>query len=936
MTFDISLANYLRQVVSRCRLQLGDWYALDALPAGLHLDDLALTALHFLHTAIDRNEGKTGFRPDYLLVLPDAELPENILQGALLGALLSKYRANYITASPAKVGYGRGDILLRIQRNGDTDLRQVVQVDEQGAIVKLTSFPKPDGLREPAAHRNFIKLLAEDDARKMGFGGYTRTVVQHLAANMKAIRVLLKDVNGLVAAFPHRLGLLCGPDVLAALQAGMPLPVRDWTQSGGFHLALPLAPMVEAARNYDTLNRQVFAEGGNQPVCDELLIFDADKYCDGNGLFDRIRQGRNWQNYRNLVLVGSRPPKAAHEFWSWEWTPEELALLRGLPCRPLQVVPCNAPTVRAAHEALTQRIAGLAATQGLELKPLMRGAALFYRLVLPPANAPAQAEALRQTAGLLAWVQGQLASDEPFAEASIWDDDRAKIRAELLALFETLAQAVAHSNAKFEAVRAACAAQAAAGWPKGKARRGKLPPVVLVLPRREAGTTEAALKTALAAVLRPDQAARLQVVPVQRLPQAIAQPSLNRPGAVWLLPTLRLGRATLAQNELNLYRQLLLLRADVRLLAYQGIEENRAAQLAVRHGQLVEAALLHPGRAHFVGELLPVLPAQPPLLPAESVPPAPADAPELPPLTYTPTGTPAPDEQAGYDDLDALFGPVDGGGPVAPAPWRPVWPPSPEALAADELADGPELNLTDDDQENDEGDENQGGPNDGPVYTLRFTNMEEMALPATARVYARLPGEEKWQPRTPPQLLPADEVLVLVSNPSAIRAQLQQSQPERMREVQEMADLWKQVLRQLHQVYHNDVVALHKKLQAKGLRVREQSVANWLNGAGHTRFPEALSDLQALADLETHHMGAAARLAPQMERLKAARHVNDRAVAGYSRTFNAQVRRYLKDNRAVPTDPELASLLHNTKPRRLHSVVPGSPNQLNDPFWFFS
>ncbi len=940
MTFDLILTDYLHQVEKRCRQQLEAWYGLDALPPGLQPDALSLTALHFLHTAIDRNEGATGPRQDYLLVLPDAKLSEEVLRGALLGALLSKYRANYITASPVKVAYASGDILLRIKKNGETELRQVVQVDAAGGILKLTRFPNPDGLRDPAPHRNFVRLLPADEANQMGFGAYGPAVAQRLAANMNAIRGLLKDVDGQVAALPHRLGLICKREVIDGLQAVLPLPVRYWRSNGNGHLHLPLAPLVEAARSYSKL--KAFAEAKARPVCDELLIFDADKYCDGNGLFDQIREGRGWQNYRNLVLVGSRRPRADHDFRSWEWTPEELALLRGLPCRLPQVVPCVAPAVRAAHEALCQRIGALAVAHGPELKALLRGAALFYRLVLPLANGPSQQEPVRQTAGLLAWVRVQLESDEVFAAVGIGGVAREQIRAELLILFETLAQAVASSGAKFEAVRAACAAPAPANWPKGKARRGKLPPVVLVLPRRDVAAAEVALRTALQAVLLPDQVTRLRVMPVQRLAQAIAAPALNRPGAVWLLPSLRFGRQTPDHNELSLYRQLLLLQADVRLLAYAGVDEGRATQLAARHAQLVETALLHPGRAHFVGELRPELPARPVVLAAGETAPAtpPAEA-ELPPLTYTPQLLPDPEAQANFDELDDLFGPLPApaaaASPLAAFAWRPVSAPSAADLAADDLTDAPEPDLTDDDSDDDETVEHEGQNTPEQAYTLRFANGEEKTLPATARVYARLPPDPNWQPRTPPQLLSGDEVLLIVSNPGAIRVELVGLQPEKMQEIDEMSKLWKDVLRRLCQrFFHSDVAALHRKLQFHGLSVHLQSVTNWLNTTGSTRFPEAWSDLQALADLEARFLKEEAQLAPQLERLRTARRANDRAVAGYSRSFNAQLKRYLKDNRAVPTDPELARLLGNTRPRLLHSVVPAGPNHPTDPLWFLS
>ena len=64
---------------------------------------------------------------------------------------------------------------------------------------------------------------------------------------------------------------------------------------------------------------------------------------------------------------------------------------------------------------------------------------------------------------------------------------------------------------------------------------------------------------------------------------------------------------------------------------------------------------------------------------------------------------------------------------------------------------------------------------------------------------------------------------------------LARSQPEKMREIDEMASLWKQVLRQLlHDFYPGDVAALHKKLKRWGLRVREQSVANWVSSVCRT------------------------------------------------------------------------------------------------------
>lgn len=704
--------------------------------------------------------------------------------------------------------------------------------------------------------------------------------------------------------------------------------MRDWKQGGGCTLTLPLAPLVEAACNYATLNSKAFAsvEPENLPVCDELLIFDADKFCDGNGLFDQIRNGRSWNNYRNLVLIGSRRPRADHAFCSWEWTPEELALLRGLPCRPPMVLACGDPTVQIAHEALAQKIDELQSSAGLNLKPLLRCAAQFYRLVLPPAREAVHQEATRQTAGLLAWVQGRVADDEPFAEAGIWGEKRGEIRAELLARFEALAQAVAQSHAKFDAVRTACAAPAMPTWPKGKAKRGQLPPVVLVLPRREAAATEAALRAALT----PGHAARLWVVPAHRLPWAMTQAALNRPEAVWLLPTLRFGRGNAQESELNLYRQLLLLRAEVRLLAYGGIEENRAEQLAVRHGQLVEAALLHPGRAHFVGELRPVEPEQP------GAPLVSPDAPEaLPPLTYTPQPLPDAATESGFADLDAVFGPLVESDTTLT--WKPVWPPAAEAARAADLPDAPELRLNNDDDEGDDGEELELKLTDVPLYLLRFYSGEERGLPATARVFGRQQATDKWQPRTPPQLLSGDEVLIIDSNPNAIREELARSQPEKMREIDEMASLWKQVLRRLlHDFYHGDIAALHQKLKHRGLRVRELSVASWVSSDGKTRFPEAEEDLEAVAKLEAHHRGTGAQLAAQLDRVKAARRGNDRAVAGHSRSLNAQVRRFLNDNQAVPANPELADRLRNVQPRRLHSVVLVAPNHPTDLFWFLS
>lgn len=214
MLTSTQLADYLTQVVARCQHQLNQWYVL---PELLSSDGLALTALHFLHTAIDRNEVSGAVRQDYLLVLPDAELPETLLQSALLGALLSKYRANYIMAGPTAVRYAPEDILLRIKSNGDTDLRRVMAVDAAGAITKLTSFPVSEGPLEPARHRNFVKLLSVKDAKEKGFGSYSRAAARRLADNMRAIQGLLKDVDGFVAAFPHRLGLLCAPGVLEAL-----------------------------------------------------------------------------------------------------------------------------------------------------------------------------------------------------------------------------------------------------------------------------------------------------------------------------------------------------------------------------------------------------------------------------------------------------------------------------------------------------------------------------------------------------------------------------------------------------------------------------------------------------------------------------------------------------------------------------------------------
>ncbi len=897
------LADYLKQVTAYCRWQLAQWYTVEE----LQLDQLALTALHFLHTAIDQNESIVGPKENYLLLVPDVTLADSALGGALMGALLGKYRANYIMAEATPLAYEVDDILLRIPRKGAPELQQVKR-EKDGAIEALTEYPRSKTLLGSPRHRNFVKLLPKEKAQAMGFGSYTTSSVAKLGNNIVGVQKLVRGIEGIVAYFPHRLGLICSPVALENLEAHLPLPIRSWTRNGP-QLRLPLAPLVEAARSYSTLKHTAFARAQTKLVCDELLILDANNYCNGNGLFDEIQDGRSAGRYRNLILVGSRYPKGQHDFRTWEWTPEELAILRGLPCRAPVVYPCAAPELREVYQALKHRVSELADADGLSLPGLLTSAGLFCRLVLPPATPGTQSEAIRQTAGLVAWIAEKM-PDDAFAAADVWGDERTEIRADVLRRFEALAAAIRQRNAKFEAVRLACAAPAAASWPKSQAKRGKLPPVVLVLPRREAAATEAALRAALT----PGHAARLRVVPVQHLEWAVAQAALNRPEATWLLPGLRLSREE--GGELTLYRQLLLLRAEVKILAYEGIEEGRAAQVAAHHHRLVEAALLHPGRAHFVGSLLPARPGSV-AAPAPAVAPAlAANLPaELPAITYVPAAPPTPAASAQFAELDALFGPLSEKEIKA---WLPAATPAADTIAAADQPDTPEPALPDELTTEDDPEETSASR---LTCLLRFSDGSEEWLAATASVYIRPPGLAVWQARIVAQLLPGDDVFVVKASPQVVRAELASRQRATMQEIDSMTDCWKNVLRGLwRDFYHQDTDALHRKLQWKGLRVRRSSLASWLNPDGPTRFPEAHGDLVAIAELESHHRGNQAALAARLPRMAAARRYNDRAVAGYGRSINSQVHKYLQNNQALPDEP-LATLLRATHPRRLLSLV---------------
>ena len=123
MDFTQKLQAYVSATTSHAKKQLQGWFNLDI----LGLSDLALATFYFLYRAIDDNENKRlgEEAEDYLLVLPDAALEEEALYGALLGAILGKYRANYMDATRTTTEYSIGDILLSAKKNGEYQLWQV-------------------------------------------------------------------------------------------------------------------------------------------------------------------------------------------------------------------------------------------------------------------------------------------------------------------------------------------------------------------------------------------------------------------------------------------------------------------------------------------------------------------------------------------------------------------------------------------------------------------------------------------------------------------------------------------------------------------------------------------------------------------------------------------------------------------------------------------
>ncbi|RZJ86450.1 MAG: hypothetical protein EOO60_13420, partial [Hymenobacter sp.] len=325
---------------------------------------------------------------------------------------------------------------------------------------------------------------------------------------------------------------------------------------------------------------------------EELLVFDVRQYCDGNGKFTNLLQGKQQGYYRNLVLVGSRAPVAQpgstpHPFCQWEWTPEELLTLQGQTLRYPVVEQVADPALLALHEATLAEWTALEKQHGLDLTFLRRALSLFYRLLLPASSDEASGVRI-QTLGLRQWVDAQLRQRGIFSDTLVYDPVlRQNITNCLLSAFEKLAVQLSCHNAKAEHLRNLLT-PSDAPTPKR---------VLVVVSHRDVELAREAFAAAFGSAGQ-----RLEVVDGRHLTEHLRNPALTQPGVLWVLGCLRVGRQL--DNELSLYRRLLMSGAEVRVLAYAGIETGRYAQLATLHQHLVEQALAHPDRTHFTNCLV--------------------------------------------------------------------------------------------------------------------------------------------------------------------------------------------------------------------------------------------------------------------------------------------------------------------------------------------
>lgn len=846
-TFEQQLQNYLDAFLNHARHELKGWFNLEALA----LSNVALATFYFLYKAIDGNESKPAGTPadDYLLIIPDAALAEGAVQGALLGALLGKYRANYMSseADEATRPYAVGDVLVKPQQNGEYKWFRVEQVDTQGQILQRRSAGLHQG---PAVHnppifigpvRNAMRLLPMQQARyfELGDNYPSPRLRDNLTTAIQQIRRYLGDVP-LVSKYRHRMGVVCASNTSHFVAETHPMPLRDWSIQHNSSMLLPLEPMAETARSYQHLVQNVFAQRGAYNQVEELLVFDTRQYCDGNGRFAQLLQDRNQGYYRNLVLVGSRAPyvQAGQEpcrFRRWEWTPEELALMLGQPLRYPQVELIKDDSLRCLHENALLTWQSLATQHGLDLRPLPRLLPLLYRLVLPPAE-DAQSEISRQAGGLRLWAEALLASESVFSKALLYNPTIiAAVTALIGEALTNVAQRLTVCNAKLEWLR------------KLLADSSPNPaPIVLLVHRREVLFTEAALNTALS----PQERQQLRVIDGSRLQQHLQNPDINHPAALWIVPSLQLGDRNF--GELSVYRQLLLVRASVRLLAYDGIDAPRFAQMGELHRRLVVQALAHPDRQWFVGpELVAPLLDDFPEQEVSTSPSTPADS-----VLFA-------ESLPKYEGVDAVFGEA-GNGQL-------------KVVAEAENKDG-----VDDDWAHRTSLREQQCElyfTDGSTLIAAYSRALDVPLltPSGPLLGQRLPGT----------LLPGDVILTLKPKRTRLLSHLKRQEPAKFKAVDDAVDCWMEALNKLYHRYGCRLEALHAKLKDHGLRLQVVTLQRWLQGDTETKFPRRAANLRAIAKLETAVFGAEALLHSKLAHVLVQRRVYNAALRQVA--YNSQL-----------------------------------------------
>ena len=685
-----------------------------------------------------------------------------------------------------------------------------------------------------------MRLLSRRQAKNFGLDkDYpSKTLRDNLTTAIGQIREFLHQAP-LVSDYPHRMGVVCTSNTTAFVAETHPMPLRDWSTQHNPRMLLPLEPMAETARSYHNLEKNVFNRRGEYNTVEELLIFDAHQYCDGNGRFGQILQGRNQGYYRNLVLVGSRAPHVSPgteppRFRRWEWTPEELALLRGQCLRYPQVEVIAAPELAASHAAALAAWATLEKDYRLDLSTLRRLLPLFYRLLLPPDNTEG-GEVARQLISLCHWAEALWSKQSLFSQALIYEPRLIRELSERMSVqLMDVGNHLRKHNSKYERLRAILSP---ADGPAPST-------VVLVVSRRELDVTQTALRQALT----PSELSRLKIVDGSRMSQHLRNPALNQDRAVWVLASLRVGGRQ--EQELSVYRRLLLARADVRLLAYKGIEQERFVQIERMHLRLVSQAIQHPDRAHFTHVAAPVFALSTQPLPGESSAVAPTAIGSAEPTSI---------------ELNNLFGDPGDGSLLAA-----------EADSADEEDWGDDALSV-----------------QGQQCLLHFTDQTncQTAYGRAVDVALRLPTGAMLGRRLPGALLPGDEVLLLRPDGVRLMNYLRRQDLDAFAAIDAAAACWVHALRRLYQRFDRQATRLHQRLRAAGMRPSLATVERWLVPGSPLRFPRAKISLLAIAQLEQEVFGATAELAGQLTNVLAQR-----------RRYNVAVRKEANRNSVLLFD----------------------------------